>query len=110
MSGISLSGMASGLDTESIITQLMSVERQPRTRMALADTQAQARQTQLRELSTKLGSVRDAAAALRSTTTWGNTQKLTSTDSARVAVKADGTAGPGARLLEVSKLAVSAQH
>jgi flagellar hook-associated protein 2 len=110
MSGISLSGLASGLDTESIITQLMSVERQPRTRMALADTQAQARQTALRELSTKLGSVRDAAAALSSTTTWGDTQKLSSSDPARVAVSADGTAGPGARLIEVSRLAISAQH
>jgi flagellar hook-associated protein 2 len=110
MSGISLSGMASGMDTESIITQLISAEGQPRTRMALADTQAQTRQTQLRELSTKLGAVRDAAAALRSATTWGNTQKLTSSDPARVAVSADGTAAPGSRLLEVSKLAVSAQH
>jgi flagellar hook-associated protein 2 len=110
MSPISLSGLASGLDTESIITQLMSVEQQPRTRMALQDTQAQSRQTQLRDIASKLGAVRDAAAALRSTTTWTDTQTLTSSDASRVGVRALGSAAPGARLIEVSTLAVSAQH
>ena len=33
MSTLSLSGLASGLDTESIISQLMSVEQAPKTRM-----------------------------------------------------------------------------
>ena len=107
---ISLSGMASGLDTDSIITQLMSVERQPRTRMALADTQAQSRQTTLRDLATKLGAVRDAAAALSTTTTWTDTQKLTSSDPARVAVSASGTAAPGAHRIEVTQLATATQH
>lgn len=107
---ISLSGMASGLDTDSIVTQLMSVERLPRTRMALADTQAQSRQTTLRDLATKLGAVRDAAAALRTTTSWTDTQKLSSSDSARVAVATTGTAAPGAHRIEVTQLAVAAQH
>jgi flagellar hook-associated protein 2 len=107
---ISLSGMASGLDTDSIITQLMSVERQPRTRMALADTQAQSRQSTLRDLATRLGAVRDAATALSTTTTWTDTQKLTSSDPARVAVSASGTAAPGAHRIEVTQLAVATQH
>jgi flagellar capping protein FliD len=33
MAGIQLSGLVSGLDTQSIISQLMAVERQPRTRI-----------------------------------------------------------------------------
>ncbi|HUR86066.1 MAG TPA: flagellar filament capping protein FliD [Solirubrobacteraceae bacterium] len=110
MSPLALSGLASGLDTESIITSLMTVERQPRTRLALADTQAQARQTALRELSAKLKSVRDAAAALHSTTTWADVQKVTSSDVARISVRAQGSVAPGARVLEVSSLAVTAQH
>lgn len=111
MSPLALSGLASGLDTESIITSLMSVERQPRTRLALQDTQAQARQTALRELSTKLKSVRDAVAALHSATTWADVQKVTSSDAARVAVRApQGSAAPGTRVIEVSALAVTAQH
>src|SRR5919107_1499943 len=104
MTPIALSGIASGLDTDTIVTQLMSVERQPRTRMALADTRAQSRQTTLRDLATKLGAVRDAAAALSSATTWGDTQKLTSSDSARVGVSVTGTAAPGAHRIEVSQL------
>jgi flagellar hook-associated protein 2 len=107
---ISLSGMASGLDTDSIVTQLMSVERLPRTRMALADTQAQSRQSTLRDLATKLGAVRDAAAALKTTTTWTDTQKLTSSDPARIAISAAGTAAPGAHRIEVGQLAVATQR
>jgi flagellar hook-associated protein 2 len=107
---ISLSGLSSGLDTESIITQLLNVERQPKTRMTLADTQAQSRQATLRDLQTKLGAVRDAATALRSVSTWGNTQKLTSSDAARVAVSTSGTAAPGSHRIEVGRLAVAAQH
>jgi flagellar hook-associated protein 2 len=107
---ISLSGMASGLDTDTIVTQLMSVERQPRTRMALADTQAQSRQSTLRDLATRLGAVRDAAAALSTTTTWTDVQRLTSSDPARVAVSASGTAAPGAHRIEVTQLAVATQR
>jgi flagellar hook-associated protein 2 len=110
MSPLALSGLASGLDTESIITQLMSVEQQPRTRMALKDTQAQSRQTQLRDLAAKLATVRDAAAALRSTTTWTDTQTLTSSDAARVGARALGSAAPGTHSLEVTQLATTAQH
>jgi flagellar hook-associated protein 2 len=107
---IALSGLASGLDTESIITQLMSVEGAPRNRMALQDSQAASRQTQLKDVQAKLAAVRDAATALRSTTTWADTQALASTDSARISVRALGSAAPGSRQIEVTQLAVSAQH
>ena len=107
---LSLSGLASGLDTETIIKQLMSVEAQPKTRMQQQDTQAQVRQTQLRDIQTRLNAVRDAAQALRSTTTWTDVQTVGSSDSARISVRALGTAAPGSHELEVSRLAVSAQH
>src|SRR4051794_891832 len=110
MSPLSLNGLASGLDTESIISQLMSVEQAPKTRMQQQDTQAQARQTQLRDLATRLNAVRDAATALGSVATWAPTQSLTSSDAARVGVRALGSAAPGTHLVEVSPLAVSAQH
>jgi flagellar hook-associated protein 2 len=110
MSPLSLSGLASGLDTETIIAQLMSVEQAPKTRMQQQDTQAQSRQTQLRDLATKLNTVRDAATALGSVATWAPTQSLTSGDPARIGVRALGSAAPGTHLVEVSALAVSAQH
>ncbi|MFP5361676.1 MAG: flagellar filament capping protein FliD [Thermoleophilia bacterium] len=110
MSPLSLSGLASGIDTSSIITQLLAVEGQSKTRLQLADTRAQARQTGLRDLATKLGALRDAANALKSTTTWGDVQQLVSSDPARVGVTAQGSAAPGARVIEVTALAVTAQH
>jgi flagellar hook-associated protein 2 len=110
MSPLNLSGLASGLDTDTIITQLMSVEAQPKTRMQQQDAAAQSRQTQLRDIQTRLNFLRDAATDLRSTTTWTDVQKIASSDAARVSVRALGTAAPGAHQFEVSKLAVSAQH
>jgi flagellar hook-associated protein 2 len=110
MSPLNLSGLASGLDTETIITQLMSVESQPKTRMQKQDTQSQVRQTQLRDIQAKLNAVRDAATALRSTTTWADVQTVGSSDAARIGVRALGAAAPGSHELQVSRLAVSAQH
>jgi flagellar hook-associated protein 2 len=110
VSPLSLGGLASGIDTDSLVTQLMAVEGQSKTRLQLQDTRAVARQTGLRDLATKLGALREAANALKSTTTWADVQKLTSSDPARVAVSTSGTAAPGARVIEVTALAVTAQH
>lgn len=112
MSPLALGGLASGMDTDSIVSQLLAVERVPRTRLQLADTRAQARQTVLRDLATKLGAVRDAANALKSVASWAPVQQLTSSDPARIAIRADAGTGvaPGARAIEVTALAVTAQH
>jgi len=112
MSPLALGGLASGMDTDAIIGQLLAIERQPRARLQLADTRAQARQTVLRDLATKLGALRDASNALKSVSSWVPVQQLTSSDAARVAIRADAGAGvaPGARTIEVTALAVTAQH
>lgn len=110
MSPVSLSGLASGIDTDAIVTQLMAIEGQSRTRLELSDTRAEARQSGLNDLATKLGAVRDAANALKGTTTWANVQKLVSSDPARVAVSAAGGAAPGARELTIRTLATPTQH
>jgi len=107
---LTLSGLASGLDTESIVTQLMSVESAPRTRLVQQDTKAAARQAQLKDVQAKLTALRDAATALSSVTTWNSPQALASSDTARIGVRALGSTAPGARLIEVSRLAASAQH
>jgi flagellar hook-associated protein 2 len=110
MSPLGLGGLASGMDTDAMITQLLAIERQPRSRLVLADTRAQQRTTGLNDLATKLGAVRDAANALKGSTTWANVQQTTSSDATRVAVRAEAGAAPGTRLIEVSRLAVTAQH
>jgi flagellar hook-associated protein 2 len=110
MTPISLGGLASGIDTDAIVKQLMAVEGQSKTRLQLADTKAAARQSGLKDLASKLGALRDAANALKSTTTWADVQKLASSDPARVSVRATGGTAPGARVIEVTALAVTAQH
>jgi flagellar hook-associated protein 2 len=110
MSPISLSGLASGIDTDAIVTQLMALEGQSRTRLELSDTRAEARQSGLRDLATKLGAVRDAATAMKSTTSFASVQKIASSDPARIGVSAAAGAAPGSREITVRTLAVAAQH
>jgi flagellar hook-associated protein 2 len=43
MAGLQLGGLTSGLDTQSIIGQLIAVDRQPETRMKLQESALQAR-------------------------------------------------------------------
>ena len=110
MAGIQLSGLASGLDTAAIIDQLMSIERQPRTRLELRQTAEQARRDALSEVSTKLRSLKLAAADLKSTSLWADTQSVTSSDSAKVDVRRTAGAGPGGYEVQVSRLASSTQR
>src|SRR4051812_36895122 len=84
MAGLQLSGLASGLDTNAIIDQLMSIERQPRTRMDRDQAAITARQSALKDVITRLKALKTASSDLQSTLTWAPTQKVTSTDSARV--------------------------
>src|SRR5918994_5801667 len=110
MAGIQLSGLASGLDTASIITSLMSVERQPRTRLELRQTAEQARRDALNEVSTKLRSLKLAAADLKSTSIWADTQTVTSSDTTKVDARRTAGAGPGGYELQVTRLASSSQR
>ena len=110
MSPIGLSGLASGLDTDAIITQLMSVERQPRTRMALQDTQAKPRQDWLGALTSKLDRLNAAATALGTTSTWAQVQPITSSDPTRVGARAVDGVPPGTHTVDVTQVATATQR
>ena len=110
MAGIQLSGLASGLDTASIIDQLMAVERQPRTRIEMRQAAEQARRDGLNQVQTQLNTLKQAAADLRSAGTWADTQSATSSDAAKVAVTRTGGAGPGGYDISVTRLASSTQR
>lgn len=110
MAGVSFGGLASGLDTESIISSLMQVERAPRARMQLREGQAQARDVALRDVLSKLKSVSDAAAGLRSTLLWADVQTVESADPARISARRISGAGPGGYQVNVTQLARSEQR
>jgi flagellar hook-associated protein 2 len=109
MPTISLGGL-SGLDTESILTKLMEVEKLPKTRLERRQGQAKARGEALREVNTKLQAVSDAAGALHSVSTWGEVQSVQSSDSNAISARLVSGTGPGGYQLEVTQLARAEQR
>ncbi len=109
MSPITISGLGSSLDTESIIEGLMKVERLPATRLEKRQGQVKARETALQGILNKMKEVGSALQALRSPTLWADTQTATSSSTA-VAVELSGGAGPGGYQVEVSQLARATQR
>ena len=105
MTGIQLSGLASGLDTDAIITQLMSIEAQPRTRVARQQVAIQARQDTLRSIDSKLTSLKLAAGDLRSVLLWSPTQTVTSGNESILSARQLTGAAPGGYPVTVSALA-----
>src|SRR5215212_4757442 len=108
--GIRLGGLASGMDTESIISQLMAIERQPRSRLERKQAAVQARQDALRDISTKLKSLKAAAQAMGSAGTWAPTQTVASSDSTRVGARASGSITPGTYDVSVQQVATTASR
>ena len=107
-SGIRLGGLSSGLDTEAIVSQLMAIERQPRGRLERRQAAVQARQDALRDISTKLKTLKSAAQALSSAGSWAPTQSITSSDAARVGARMVGSATPGTYDVAVTQVATAA--
>ncbi len=100
-----IGGIASGLDTNTIIGQLLAIERQPETRMAQQQAVETARQNALRDVNTRLTNLQAAVTGLRDIGTWADTQSITSTDATNLdAVRTSGAA-PGGYLVQVTQLA-----
>jgi flagellar hook-associated protein 2 len=109
MSPITITGLGTTLDTESIIENLMKVERLPVVRLEQKQGQVKARETALQGILNKLNEVGSALQALRSPTLWADTQTATSSSTALTAELAGG-AGPGGYQVEVTQLARAAQR
>ena len=107
---LNIGGLASGLDTNAIVDQLMAIERQPRTKLDQKAALVTARQTVLGEIQSRLRSVETAARDLRSVSLWAQTQSASSSDETRVTATIGAGAGVGGYQLEVSQLANSAQR
>ncbi len=110
MANLGLSGMASGVDTASIVAQLMALERQSTTRLGYRQTAVTGEQTGLKEIATKLTALSSAALALSAEGTWKQAQTPTSSNPASVVVAQSGGAGIGGHTIQVDRLASSAQR
>jgi flagellar hook-associated protein 2 len=105
-----LSGLASGVDTSSIVEQLINIDRQANAKLDLRKSQVQARQTSLKDIASKLGALNAAAQDLASATTWKAKQSVSSSNDARVSAVLIGGAGIGGHTIQVDRLASSSQR
>ena len=105
-----LSGLASGVDTSSIVSQLINLERQANARLGLRKSALQARQTGLKDIATKLNALKAAAQDLSSTGTWATKQTAESADPTKVTATITGGAGIGGSTIRIDRLASSSQR
>src|SRR3954468_15512981 len=108
---LALGGLASGMDTNTVIQQLMAIEARGKTRLTNKQSQSQAREAGLKDIQAKLTALKTAADALAADATWKSAQTADSSDPARIAATIlGGTAGAGSATLSVTTLAAAAQH
>src|SRR4051794_41473702 len=106
----SISGLSSGIDTATIIDQLMSIERQPQTRLKNQVTVSAARKTALSDVQTRLKNLQLAAQDLKSAALWANKQTLDVSDPTKLTATATGSIGTGAYTISATSLARGAQR
>ena len=105
MAGIQLGGLASGMDTEAVISQLMQLEAQPGVRMQQQKKVSEAREQALRDILSRVKNLQAEAKNLTSVTTWGDTQTVESSDTTKVTATRVAGAAPGVYSVSVSQLA-----
>src|SRR5262249_41907095 len=103
-----IGGLASGLDTNSIISALMQVAQQPQQAIINQQTLEKTRQSDLQAIRTQVTNLQLATSQLMSPSTWTASQQISSSDPAHIT--ATGTnVPPGGFSLTVSQLARAAQ-
>lgn len=107
---MNIGGLASGLDTNSIVDQMMAIERIPRAKLDVKSALAGVRQSLLQDFQTKLRSVEAAARDLRSVTLYSQTQSVDSSDPTKATAATASGAGVGGYQVEISQLANAAQR
>ena len=107
----SISGLASGLDWQSLISQMMAVERQPETLLTNQKTTLNSQYTEWTTINTKLAALQTSASALATLDdfnlyTSNASATGTTTDVSNLASFAVGTnASPGSYSLTINSLA-----
>lgn len=104
MASITSIGIGSGLDIESIIKQLVAVERVPVTKLQTEASSLQTKLSTYGKLQSGMSALRDAAAALTRSSTWGATTG-SSSDAASVTVATGSSTLAGSYAVEVQRLA-----
>ncbi len=109
MAGVSFTGLASGLDTDSIIQSLLAVDGISRTRLVTNQQAATARQQGINDVESRMKTLRLAAQDLGSSLLWTESQDVTTTDDKSLSATLTGGAAPGGYSVTVTQLAAAAQ-
>jgi len=106
MPAIQFGGVASGLDTKSIISALMDIERQPLLRLQVQASTLTTRKAAYGTLGTALGDLLAKVQAFTLTSA-GSARTATSADPTRFTAAAGSTAIPGQYRVSVDRLATA---
>ena len=101
---ITVSGLGSGLDVESIVSQLMEIEQQPLVRLQTREAGIQAQISAVGTLKSQLASFQTAVEKLADPETFSSTNTSLSDDSV-LSVTTDADAAAGTLSVEVLRLA-----
>lgn len=101
-----LGGLASGLDTDALIKQLMSLERRPVTQLEQKRDTLQSEANAWRDINSRLLTLQKRVAELKnvSASTW-SAMKVTVSDASIYTASAESTAAPGDYTVQVVRLA-----
>jgi len=105
MPGLQIGGLASGMDTDSVIAQLMQLEAQPGIRWAQQKKVSEARESALKDILTRVKNLQLEAKNLKSVTTWADTQTVESSDATKITATRVAGAAPGGYAISVQNLA-----
>jgi flagellar hook-associated protein 2 len=107
---LQITGLASGLDTNQIISELMSIQQQPVTNLQKESTGITALNSQLTSIQTMLQTVAADAQALGDPSLFSNAQTVSSSVPSAVSASTSTGAGVGGYQVGVTQLANSAQR
>jgi flagellar hook-associated protein 2 len=107
--GLQITGLASGLDTNQIITEEMAIYQQPVTNLQNQSSGLTATNKQLTSIQSELQTLSADALAVGDPTLFETQQAVTSSDPTRVTATSPSGAGVGGYQVSVSQLANSAQ-
>jgi len=107
---LNITGLASGLNTNEIITALLAAEREPVTRLTNKQTALEGQSAQLQSFQSSLTELSFAAQELGSPVTFNTTQSVDSSNPTQITAANSNGAAIGGYEVEVTQLANSSQR
>ena len=106
---IQLSGLASGLDWQSLIDQLAQAERAPQTKLRDNQTTLQNQKNAYAAIQTQLGILQNAVNTLKEPTLF-DSRSTTSSNTSIATASADSTAAQGSYTFNITQLATASKR